>query len=92
MILKDIIEKQVTQYQIAVARSILSFNSIKDLDTREALLDSYREIVERADDQEEIRQRAYDSQGEDNSIDAILDDPRRGLAAELNYHINWKGQ
>jgi hypothetical protein len=84
MILKDIIEKQVTEYQIAVARSILSFNNVKDLETREALLDSYREIVERADDQEEIRQRAFDSKGEDNSIDEILDDPRRGQSVFIN--------
>ena len=84
MILKDIFEKQVSQYQIAVARSILSFNNVKDPETREALLDSYREIVERADDEEEIRQRAFDSKGDDNSLDEILDDPRRGQAVFIN--------
>jgi len=84
MILKDIIEQQVTQYQLGVARSILSFNNVSDPETREALLDSYREIVERAEDQEEIRQRAYDSKGGDSALDEILDDPRRGQAASIN--------
>jgi hypothetical protein len=84
MILKDIIEQQVTQYQLGVARSILSFNSIKDPATREALLKSYRSIIERADDQQEERQRTYASKGADNSLDEILDDPRRGQAASIN--------
>jgi hypothetical protein len=84
MILKDIIEQQVTQYQLGVARSILSFNSIKDPATREALLKSYRSIIERADDQQEERQRTYASKGEDNSLDEILDDPRHGQAASIN--------
>jgi hypothetical protein len=84
MILKDIIEQQVTQYQLGVARSILSFNSIKDPATREALLKSYRSIIERADDQQEERQRTYTSKGEDNALDEILDDPRRGQADPIN--------
>jgi hypothetical protein len=84
MILKDIIEQQVTQYQLGVARSILSFNSIKDPATREALLKSYRAIIERADDQQEERQRTYASKSEDNSLDEILDDPRRGQAVFIN--------
>lgn len=84
MILKDIIEQQVTQYQLGVARSIVSFNSIKDQATREALLKSYRAIIERADDQQEERQRTYTSKGGDLSLDEILDDPRRGQAASIN--------
>ena len=84
MILKDIIEQQVTQYQLGVARSILSFNSIKDPATREALLKSYRSIIERADDRQEDRQRTYASKSEDSSLDEILDDPRRGQAASIN--------
>lgn len=84
MILKDIIEQQVTQYQLGVARSILSFNSIKDQATRKALLKSYRAIIERADDQQEERQRTYTSKGEDSALDEILDDPRRGQAASIN--------
>jgi len=84
MILKDIIEQQVTQYQLGVARSILSFNSIKDPKTRKALLKSYRAIIERADDQQEERERTYASKSEDSSLDEILDDPRRGQAVFIN--------
>jgi|688.fasta_scaffold676484_2 hypothetical protein len=122
MILKDIIEQQVTPYQLGVARSILSFNSIKDQATHEALLKSYRYIIEmaddpyqlgiaksilsfnstkgpadreallkyyrstieRADDQQEERERTYTSKGDDNSLDEILDDPRRGQADPIN--------
>lgn len=84
MILKDIIEQQVTQYQLGVARSILSFNSIEDPADREALLKYYRSTIERADDQQEERQRTYTSKGEDNALDEILDDPRHGQAASIN--------
>jgi hypothetical protein len=84
MILKDIIEQQVTQYQLGVARSILSFNSIKDPADREALLEYYRSTIERADDQQEERQRTYTSKSEDSALDEILDDPRRGQAAYIN--------
>ena len=84
MILKDIIEQQVTQYQLGVARSIIAFSKIKDPDEREEYLDIHRGIVERAEDQEEIRQRAYDSKGGDSALDEILEDPRRGQAASIN--------
>jgi hypothetical protein len=88
MILKNLIEKenaaQVSHLQIAIAKGVLNYLAIKDPDTQEEVLDSYRGIVERADDQEEIRQRAYDSQGDDNSLDLILDDPRRGQAVFIN--------
>ena len=88
MILKNLIEKenaaQVSHLQIAIAKGVLNYFAIKDPDTQKELLDSYRGIVEWAYDQEEIRQRAYDSQGDDNSLDEILDDPRRGQAAYIN--------
>jgi hypothetical protein len=48
------------------------------------LLKSYRAIIERADDQQEERQRTYASKSEDNSLDEILDDPRRGQAVFIN--------
>lgn len=77
-----------TDYQLTVARSILSF-SRADAATQAQLLDSYRAIIKDYEDEKETREDVYLNQEPEESdgvinIDEYLDAPRHGQAEHLN--------
>ena len=69
----------ITDYQVTVARSILSF-SRADAATQAQLLDSYRAIIW------EYEEAAYHNreQEQNQGLDEVLDDPRHGQAEPIN--------
>jgi len=91
-----ILSKSSSDYQLIVARSILSF-SRADAATQAQLLDSYRAIIREFEDVEsrkelravedaEIRsEMQYDDDGVIN-IDEYLDDPRHGQGSSKGEH------
>ena len=83
--------KMITDYQVTVARSILSF-SRADAATQAQLLDSYRAIVREYEDEKETREDAYLNQEPAElgdgviNIDEYLDDPRHGQGSSKGEH------
>jgi hypothetical protein len=79
MDINKILEAQNNQYQLTVARSILSF-SRADAATQAQLLDSYRAIIREYEDEEYYNREMVQNQGLD--IDQYLDDPRHGQSSK----------
>ena len=71
----------ITDYQLTVARSILSF-SRAGAATQAQLLDSYRAIIQEYEEAKYHNREQKQNQGLD--IDAYLDDPRHGQAEPIN--------
>lgn len=89
-----ILSKSSSDYQLTVARSILSF-SRADAATQAQLLDSYKAIIKefydaearmeiRAEEDAEIRSEIQYEDEVTINIDEYLDDPRHGQAEALN--------
>ena len=87
-----ILNKSTTDYQVSMARLVLSY-SRADIATQKQLLESYIAIIKdyeegewrkeiRAEEDAEIRMAIMDEDGRD--IDEIMDDPRHGQADPLN--------
>ena len=87
-----ILNKSTTDYQVSMARLVLSY-SRADIATQKQLLESYIAIIKdyeegewrkeiRAEEDAEIRMAIMDEDGRD--IDEIMDDPRHGQAEPLN--------
>ena len=87
-----ILNKSTTDYQVSMARLVLSY-SRADEATQNQLLESYIAIIKdyedgewrkeiRAEEDAEIRMAIMDEDGRD--IDEIMDDPRHGQAEPLN--------
>ena len=92
MDIKKILNKSTTDYQVSMARLVLSY-SRADEATQNQLLESYIAIIKdyedgewrkeiRAEEDAEIRMAIMDEDGRD--IDEIMDDPRHGQAEPLN--------
>ena len=92
MDIKKILNKSTTDYQVSMARLVLSY-SRADIATQKQLLESYIAIIKdyeegewrkeiRAEEDAEIRMAIMDEDGRD--IDEIMDDPRHGQAEPLN--------
>ena len=87
-----ILNKSTTDYQVSMARLVLSY-SRADIATQKQLLESYIAIIKdyeegewrkeiRAEEDAEIRMAIMDEDGRD--IDEIMDDPRHGQADPIN--------
>ena len=89
MNIDKILEKSSLDYQLTVARSILSF-SRADAATQAQLLDSYRAIIKYYEDEKRDREDdRLNCEHEELSdgvinVDEYLDDPRHGQAGLLN--------
>lgn len=92
MDIKKILNKSTTDYQVSMARLVLSY-SRADIATQKQLLESYIAIIKdyeegewrkeiRAEEDAEIRMAIMDEDGRD--IDEIMDDPRHGQADPIN--------
>jgi hypothetical protein len=92
MDIKKILNKSTTDYQVSMARLVLSY-SRADEATQKQLLESYIAIIKdyedgawrkeiRAEEDAEIRMAIMDEDGRD--IDEIMDDPRYGQADPIN--------
>ena len=92
MDIKKILNKSTTDYQVSMARLVLSY-SRADIATQKQLLESYIAIIKdyeegewrkeiRAEEDAEIRMAIMDEDGRE--IDEIMDDPRHGQAEPLN--------
>ncbi len=82
MDIKKIFKDKNNEYQLTVARSILSF-SRADAATKSQLLDSYKAIIQEFEDEKESREYEHLNQEKDETkhgrdIDEYLDDPRHG--------------
>jgi hypothetical protein len=79
MDLNKIMNKSTTEYQVSMARLVLSFDRA-NADTKAKLLDSYREIIR------EYEEHLYHNREQDQNqgLDEVLDDPRHGQAGYLN--------
>ena len=87
-----ILNKSTTDYQVSMARLVLSY-SRADIATQKQLLESYIAIIKdyeegewrkeiRVEEDAEIRMAIMDEDGRD--IDEIMDDPRHGQADPIN--------
>jgi hypothetical protein len=92
MDIKKILNKSTTDYQVSMARLVLSY-SRADEATQKQLLESYIAIIKdyedgewrkeiRSEEDAEIRMAIMDEDGRD--IDEIMDDPRHGQADPIN--------
>ncbi len=79
MNLNNIMSESTAEYQVSMARCILSFNRADDA-TKAKLLDSYRKIIR---EYEEIKYHNRE-QDQNQGLDEVLDDPRHGQAGYLN--------
>ena len=84
MDIKKILEQQNNDYQLVVARAILSF-SRADAATQHQLLKSYQAILQDEEDHEYYNRELQQNQGLSvEELDQYLDDPRHGQAEPLN--------
>ena len=72
-----------TDYQVTVARSILSY-SRADAATQAQLLDSYRAIIQEYEDAQNLDHEPAELSDGVISIDEYIDDPRHGQAEAIN--------
>lgn len=86
MDIKKILERQNKDYQLVVARSILSF-SRADAATQLQLLESYQAILQNEEDEEYYNREREQNQGMSmEELDQYLDDPRHGQGSSKGEH------
>ena len=82
MDIKKILERQNNDYQLVVARAILSF-SRADTATQQRLLESYQAILKDEEDREYYNRELQQNQGMSmEELDQYLDDPRHGQSSK----------
>ena len=82
MDIKKILERQNNDYQLVVARAIMSF-SRADAATQQRLLESYQAILKDEEDREYYNRELQQNQGlSEEELDQYLDDPRRGQSSK----------
>ena len=74
-----ILNKSTTDYQVSMARLVLSY-SRADSATQVQLLESYRAII-REYEEDKYHNREQD---QNQGLDEIMDDPRHGQADPIN--------
>lgn len=74
-----ILNKATSDYQVSMARLVLSY-SRADSATQAQLLESYRAII-REYEEDKYHNREQD---QNQGLDEIMDDPRRGQADPIN--------
>ena len=86
MDIKKILERQNNDYQLVVARAIMSF-SRADVATQLQLLESYQAILQDEEDHEYYNREREQNQGlSAEELDQYLDDPRRGQGSSKGEH------
>ena len=86
MDIKKILERQNNDYQLVVARAILSF-SRADAATQLQLLESYQAILQDEEDHEYYNRELQQNQGLiEEELDQYLDDPRHGQGSSKGEH------
>ena len=86
MDIKKILEQQNNEYQLTVARAILSF-SRADAATQLQLLESYQAILQDEEDHEYHNREREQNQGMSmEELDQYLDDPRHGQGSSKGEH------
>ena len=82
MDIKKILERQNNDYQLVVARAIMSF-SRADAATQQQLLESYQAILQDEEDREYYNRELQQNQGMSvEELDQYLDDPRHGQSSK----------
>lgn len=82
MDIKKILERQNNDYQLVVARAIMSF-SRADVATQQQLLESYQAILQDEEDREYYNRELQQNQGmSEEELDQYLDDPRHGQSSK----------
>lgn len=82
MDIKKILEQKNQEYQLIVARAILSF-SRADTATQLQLLASYQSILQNEEDEEYYNRECEQNQGMSmEELDQYLDDPRHGQSSK----------
>ena len=86
MDIKKILERQNNDYQLVVARAIMSF-SRADAATQQRLLESYQAILQNEEDEEYYNRELQQNQGMSmEELDQYLDDPRHGQGSSKGEH------
>lgn len=86
MDIKKILEQQNNDYQLVVARAILSF-SRADAATQQQLLKSYQAILQDEEDHEYYNRELQQNQGLSvEELDQYFDDPRHGQGSSKGEH------
>ena len=86
MDIKKILERQNNDYQLVVARAIMSF-SRADAATQQQLLESYQAILQDEEDREYYNRELQQNQGlSAEELDQYLDDPRHGQGSSKGEH------